>query len=697
MLDKIIKYGLYLLVFLLPLWFLPWTISPVVINKQMLLAAFAFLLLILWLIKIIVTGKLSLAWGKLSWAIFLLLLVLAVSTAFSSAKIQSLWGMGFEPDTLFSFILYTIVFFLFANLINKESIFQVISAFLASSGVLSLLFLIQIFKPIFPWDFAQSTGFNPIGSVQGLAVFLGGAFVILIAVLNNIKLQRLFKILGGIIGALFFIAIFLVNFWAVWLGIAFGLAIIIFSMLKNLSTRTSPATAANPLKPLLLPLLIFVLALVFIFIKLPVGNVVSLPSEISPTYQATFDISTKTLAESPKNMILGSGPATFDYQYSLHRGIGPNLTDFWQIRFSQGAAVLPTFLATFGILGILAILLMLVIFFWQGFTRLSFAKQKFGEFAAFVGGFYFLILWFLYSANFSLLFAAFLMIGLWTTVATPKREFLFTQSPQKAFFLMLICIILIVGSIFGLYNIGQKYAGAVIYAKGLSLINAEEPKLDEGIVAIGKAATLDGKDVYYRNLSQVFLFKINEVLNDQELAQEQKQKLLQQIVSNAELSANNAVSVNPKNSQNWVQLGNVYENLASVGVEGTVDLAVLNYQKAAELAPQNPQIPLNIGRVYKTELERLKVQLAVLEASKDVDQAEIEQSKKAYSQNFDLSIEYFKKSIELKPNFSVAYYLVAQNYETNNEKEKALENYQIVLELEPDNEEVAKKIEELSK
>ena len=704
-LNKIIKYGLYSLIFLLPLFFLPWTIFPVALNKQMLLAVFVFLLLIFWLVKIISSGRLSFVWNKLTLAVLLLLLVLGISTAFSSSKVQSFWGMAAEPDTLFNFILFALVFFLFANLLKeKEEISKVIFSFLLSSGILSLLFLIQSFKPIFPWDFAQSPGFNPIGSVQGLSVFLGGAFVILMAVLTNTKFQRLYKILGGIIGILLFIAIFLINFWAVWLGIAFGLAIIIFRMLKKLSAATPPATATNPLRPLLLPLLIFVLALVFVFLRLPIGNIVALPAEISPTYQATFDISTKTLTEGPKDMILGSGPATFGYQYSLHRGIGPNLTNFWQIRFNQGAAVLPTFLTTSGILGILAILFLLVVFFWQGLKTLMYTDKKRmnadirgTQFAVFAGGFYFLILWFFYSVNFSLLFAVFLMMGLFAASAGNLKEFSFTQSPQKAFTIMLLGVFLIAGSIFGLYTISQKYAGAIVYAQGLSLIAVEEPKLDEGIIKIDKAVNLDPKDAYFRNLSQAFLLKINEVLANEELSQEQMQAEFQQHVSNAELAATAAVQINPKNSQNWFQLASIYENLAIFGVEGARQLAVLNYQEAAEMDPQNPQLPLNIGRVYKTELERLKVQLAVLEASEDVDQAEIEQSKEVYSENFDLSMEYFNKSAELKPNFSAAYYLIAQNYETNDEKEKALENYQIVLQLEPENEEIQKKVEELQK
>ncbi|MFC1663676.1 tetratricopeptide repeat protein [Patescibacteria group bacterium] len=707
MFDKIIKYSLYSLAFLVPVFFLPLTVFPVAQNKQMLLSVFVLLLLIFWIIKIISSGRLTFVWNKLCLAVSLLLLVLGVSTALSSSRVQSFWGMSVEPDTLFNFILFALVFFLFVNLIEKkEEILKVITSFLFGSGILSLLFLIQILKPILPWDFAKVAGFNPVGSIQGLAVFLGGAFVALIALIVSDQLsvisikgktisKKTIQVLSGVLGFLLFIVIFLVNFWAVWLGIAFGLAIIIFSRLKNLSV----ADKVNPVKPLLLPLFVFVLALVFIFTKMPVSNIVALPSEISPTYKATIDVSIETLKDSPKNLILGSGPATFGYQYGLHRGTGQNLTNFWQIRFSQGAAALPTFLATFGILGILSILLMMAVFFWQGFKSLIFENVKSLQYGVVVlaSGFYFLIIWFFYSVNLSLLFTAFLMMALWTACNKKTKEFSFTQSPQKAFFVMLLGVVLIAGSIFGFYVVFQKQAGAISFVKGLSLINVETPELDKGIQNLNKAANLDQKDVYFRNLSQIFLLKIDEVLNNQELSQEEKQKEFQQIVSSAELSATAAVQVNSANSQNWLQLGNIYENLALVNIEGAEELAILNYQKTAELDPQNPQIPLNLGRVYKSIAERIKFQITLLEQTEEEDRETIEKLKESSDKNLELALEEFKKSAELKINFSAAYYLTAQVYEIQGETEEALQGYQIVLELEPENEEVKAKIEELTK
>jgi len=422
-LNKIIRYSLYLLVFLLPLWFLPFTVLPVIINKQMLLAVFVFLLFILWMLKIMIEGKLNFAWGKITKSLILLFIILGISTAISSSKIQSFWGMSFEPDTLFSFILYLLVFFLFANLISENQLSSAVISFLASSGILSLFFLIQAFwKPLFPWDFTQGAGFNPVGSVQSLGVFLGGSFVILMALVtgNSAFLQRINqrRISGIILGILLFISIFIINQWVVWLGIALGMVIILWGMLKSISD----------MRKFILPLFILALSLTFLIIRLPTGNIITLPSEISPTYKATFDIALKTLKENPKNLILGSGPSTFVYQYGLHRGVGPNLTNFWQVRFDQGANAFLTFLTTSGILGTLAILLLISIFLYQGFKKLISDNQRIDQreisgtqLAVFVGGLYYLICGFLYPINLSLLFVVFVILGLWEAISVNQR------------------------------------------------------------------------------------------------------------------------------------------------------------------------------------------------------------------------------------------------------------------------------------
>jgi len=150
-LNKTTKYCLYALVFLLPLFFLPLTSFLMAQSRQFFLAGFCFLIIILWSLKVFISGKVSFIWNKLSLSVLCLLLVLGISVLFSGSKIQGLWGMSFEPDTFFSFILYAIIFFLFANLVSANHQRKlVLLLFLLSSGILAVLFLINSFVNFLP-------------------------------------------------------------------------------------------------------------------------------------------------------------------------------------------------------------------------------------------------------------------------------------------------------------------------------------------------------------------------------------------------------------------------------------------------------------------------------------------------------------------------------------------------------------------
>ena len=602
------------------------------------------------MVKVMIEGKLIFAYGKLPGVILLFLLVLVVSTALSGSWHQSFWGMAFEIDTLFNFILFTLVFFLFANLIKPEQVKKVLSSFLVGAGVLALFFLIQSFwKQIFPWDFTQVSGFNPIGSVQVFGIFLGGAFAVLLALVGLGKKIGI-KI---VLGILLFLPIFLINQWLGWLGIGLASAIIVGLTIKNLGVGFSQ----QDFRKLILPLFVLTFSLTLIIIKAPTGLLLTLPPEIGMTNKASLDIATATLKEGPKQLIFGSGLATFSYQYALYRGIGPNLTDFWQIRFDQGTTAASTFLTTTGVSGVLAIFLIIAVFLFQAFKIFRQDQNVENEkikIATFVGSLYYLVAWFFHPNNFSLTFALFLMLGLWVAINAKNKEFLFTQSPQKAFLIMLSGTILVAISIVGIYSVSQKYIAVLNYTKGIGLVNAQEPKLDEGIKMINKAIQLDARDIYLRNLSQVILFKIKVILNDEELPLEQKQKVFQALVSNVEASADNATLLNPRNSQNWAQLGNIYRNLALFGVQGAGDLAILSYQKAIELDPQNPQLFLNLAQVYKAIAETAKLQISLVQATEKPDKEVIQKLEESYGKNLELVKQYILKSIELKKDYQPA-------------------------------------------
>jgi len=694
-LDKIIKGGLYLVAFLVPIFFLPVTVSPVGLNKQLILGFLGLGCLDLWLIKVFLEGKLRLNLSKTSILALVFILLLAASTGLSQARNISFWGSASEPDTLFNFLLFGLVFFLFSNLLsNRQEVLRAMSAFLASSAILSLFFLIQavLKKPIFPWDFSRFITFNPIGTVQALGLFLGGAFAVSMA-LFFLKIGKIKKkwalALVALLNIFLFLSVAIINYWPIWLAIALCLVIIMAEMSKSIDS----SFGRREMKKFIFPALLLIISFVFAIIKPSIQNFVVIAPEANPSLRLTLDIAVKTLKESIKNLFFGSGPATWVNQFSLYRWPILNSTDFWQVRFSQGASILSTFLATAGVLGCVSAILMIGYFALKGLK--SVFKQSehldYVELMSFIGSFYFFLLWFLYPLNFTLCFAGFLMLGLWLAVKQEKiSEFSFQQSPQKAFLTMMACAVLVIGSCVGLWKISRNYRGAISYAQGLELIYQENPDLDAAIQKISQAISFAPRDIYLRDLSEVFLMKINQIINSEELSNEAKREMFQQAMSNMETAIMSAQEIYPQNSQNWFQSGKIYESLLVLGVENAEESAIANYKKAKELDPQNSQITLNMGGIYKFLAQKAKGQMGSEE--KDLD---IEGLERVYRENFDLALENLKESIALKPNLSFGYFYIAQLYEIDGDKEMALAYYDALLRLEPNNQELIDRIQEL--
>ena len=702
MLNKIIKTLVYLAIFLIPIFFLPITVFPLMWNKHILLLFLCSLALILWLAQIIKQGKLNLKWNKLSTTILILLFVLIISTVFSSARVFSFWS-AVSSQSCLNFILYFIIFFLASNVFNKnKDIVKALLLLLISSVILNLLFLIQLFfGQILPWDFSQAIGFNLIGSVWTFAIFLGGIIIILTALLGETKIfkNKFYKLLGCLSLILFLISLIIIDFEIAWIGIALSMIIIMWQKLKDFVPEKKV-----DLKSVYLPALIFVLAVVLIVIKLPLADRFQLPNLITLNIKTSHNIAVDSFKDSFKNIIIGSGPATFEYQYALHKPISIVQSSFWQTRFLQGKYALSTFLTEFGIFGLVGFLLIILFFLQQGIKKIILAKKESINLdfktqvniqsAVFASGFYFLLCWFLYSADFVLLFVSFLILGLWLACNNNKqKEIIFTKSPQQAFFIMLISIVIIPSLAICLFYSSKKYIANINYNKVIAVATQENASIDSAINFLIKAVNQDkANDLYLRELSEAYLIKLVQMQYNQQLSPEQIQQETQSLIKELDLLAQKMTQVNPQNSQNWEQLGRIYGSLMQIDLTA-YEFSINNYIKASELDPKNPLILLKLASL---NFEMAKNVLAQSK-QQSIKQEDKNKLQEIYKQSLDSALEYSDKSIKLKNNFVSSYYLKALMYDFSEQYELALENYQRVLLLEPNNQEVLKRAEEIFK
>src|SRR3989344_5328788 len=91
--KKAVRWVLLIGVVLMPLFFLPWTTSVLELNKQMLLVGIAGAGLVLWLLDVVMSGKLSWRFNPIDKGMVALAVAIILSTVFSVDKFKSVFGM----------------------------------------------------------------------------------------------------------------------------------------------------------------------------------------------------------------------------------------------------------------------------------------------------------------------------------------------------------------------------------------------------------------------------------------------------------------------------------------------------------------------------------------------------------------------------------------------------------------------------
>ncbi len=176
----------------------------------------------------------------------------------------------------------------------------------------------------------------------------------------------------------------------------------------------------------------------------------------------------------------------------------------------------------------------------------------------------------------------------------------------------------------------EKILALVYFGKGLSASGAGDVTKAERELL--RALKLSESDIYRRALSQVYSAEANRLLSDPNIKEpsgadvEKLRKLLVSAVENAEQAAR----LNPQNYQNWLFLGNFYESLLPLGIEGSFENAKRTYEEARSRDPLNPSIDLGLARV---EL-----------STNTIEKAE----------------QFIRASLEKKPNYSQALFLLSR-------------------------------------
>ena len=484
-----------------------------------------------------------------------------------------------------------------------------------------------------------------------------------------------------------------------------------------------------------LPSIILLISLFFLFIPSPLSKFVQTPIEVSPSFSATINIATQNLKAG--HYLLGSGPNTFGYIFNLYKPAGINQTIFWSTVFNSGASAMTSWIGTVGILGVLSLLFLIVAFVWTGISGATVRNSSRGIMsvasrAIFVAVSFLFMMWFLYVANFTVMAFTFWGMGLFLAASASSgqaaslffKEIRIFTSPPKTFLFSLLIVALMVGAVIGIYFETNRYIAEIYFSKSLSTSSGQAD-----FVSAIKFWQYDER--YFQSLSQAIFFQLNDLLAKKDLPPETLRAQFQNVTTNAISAARQAQSLNPQNPFNSVLLGNIYENLIPFIADAS-SFALSAYSGAVSLDPKNPSNYLALARVEisKNELDKAVSNLEKsLELKNDYAPARfllvqvfdrqgkladaIKKAEELVMLNnadvgalFQLGFLYYKNSqfnesrqvlertIELSPNYSNARYFLGLIYDgstsltTSDKKAKALEQFEKIAELNPDNNEI---------
>ncbi len=733
---KISKASIYLLVFLLPLFFLPFTANILDFNKQALLIVLTFISLFGWLLGVLTEGKISFNLNPFHIPVIAFLAVLAVSTCFSAYKYGSFWGWPLNIGSSFlTYLGFVLLYFLIVNLFQKkEEIFWLLFTLVFSSSLVSIFGGLQIFGKFYlPFDFAKDSSFNTIGTVRALGIFTGALLPLIIFLAYITK--RLIKLLLLLFGVAAFALLFVVNFWVVWLSILIGTAaILIFGIAKR-----------GTFKPLWLNLVmaLFVISLFFTFLRTSIPFLPQIPIEVSLSSKTGFDIAKKTLKEfnSPISWFLGSGPGTFTYSYSRFKPETINQTNFWDARFgSSGSGILDK-LATTGVLGFCSFLGILAMFGYLGTKQLiknglvSSGKEKTakpdfqwilasGIFASWLS---LTATIFLYPDNLTFLFLFWILMASFVALQEGKvKTFVLEPSSLSAILVSFVFVLTLVLSIGAFFFGGQRYAAEIKYFQGLNALQKGQAESATNYLLDSINLTNNSQDNYWRDLAQIYLFRINQELQRPGATQQELSQIITPLMSSSVNASKMATDVAPKNVANWTIRGFVYYQMRNT-IPGANEWALQCYEEGLKLEPSNPLIWTELGRVYLAQNKisearedfqkaielkpdyapaHFQAALASQLEGKTAEAIEKMEITKQIASPFDVGVAFqlgilyyndkqfgkakieLERAVSLNPTYSNALYFLGLIYDREGKKDKAIEQFEIISGSNPDNQEI---------
>lgn len=659
-LDRISFWSLFVVIVLLPVFFLPFTQIPIETSKGLLLVLGLVVSIIFWIAARFSDGKIILPKSWLLVSGFGVVLVFLISALFSNTLSVSLFGTMFDVGT-FYFILGAFLLMLISSIVLKDikNAKIVFFGLILSSAVLFLFQSLRLFLPDFlSLGVLGGKTDTILGSWNAFGLFAGFISVMSLFIIEFFSVSKMAKWFLGVLIGFSVILSAVVNFSLTWqlLGV---FALIVFVYKISFSYSENQDEGAKRHFPIFSFAVVFISLLFLIsgqFIGGILPNSLGLSNiEVRPSLAATMSVTKEALMKDP---VLGIGPNNFGKIWAMYKPQVINTTQFWDTSFNSGSGLLPTFASTTGSLGILAWLAFFILFILAGAKSLFSSiknNTSWGIAVFFVASLYLFVSTFFYSTGGALFLLAFAFIGVFIGLSSAsgekgELEITFLGSPKKSFFSMLALIIVMILVAATGFKYVERLASVPYFGKTLSASTIPVAE-----AAILKALSLYQNDLYWRTYSQVYLTKINSIVSKEATSLSDADKAdLQASFDKAVNGAQLAIAYDQTNYLNYSSLGVVYNTVGLLGVKDAYAKAIEAYKMASSLNPLYPGIKLAIARVYLADeklTEAKEYAQQALSLKSDYVEALVTASQiEKSSGNTAAAISYAEQALALAPD-----------------------------------------------
>lgn len=587
--DRSAIWALRILVFVFPVFVLPWPTMPLESMKAHFVLIGALVVFTFTAISVILALKYSIRLHPIIYGLFGFLAISAASALFSGNQLTAFIGIGGrEMWSVITILGLTLFAFLIGTLTRRQADFTALlwclGVGIAFSGIFELMQLAGKFP--YPFAFTHQRIWTSVGTPKVFA-FISAMGAIIMLIYLRLEAKKInFSVVTAISAILIdFLVLLRIDFYGAWLFLALG------ALLFSLSTLT----AENKLVfwDKYLPIGIFLTALVFTMVGSPLRR--NIIPEFNLDLPTSWNITSQSLNG---NWFLGTGPGTFEFSYSRYRPTEFNSGEFWNVRFDRPAKHIMTILATMGSAGVIAFLSPYAVLLFVLWKKIRHARSR-DPLPFWLGSlaFLFLLSSFFYASNLILVWYSYAVLGL--TVATLGKDLeIFKDSRKYRFAVLGVISIMLVFVLRLIIFSSSSLFGESLLARALSIKSSPKERYNNLELAWSYSSW---EPRILRSLSRAALQYANEMGRVRDMDGAKIQKLLEKSTA----SVRRASEVDPGDVENWLALGAVYQNLLPF-IEGSGELVVRAYSEALSLEPSNPLPRVEMGKSFLTLGDRMR-------------------------------------------------------------------------------------------